>query len=159
VIIRPVAASDRETWTQLFVDYGVFYETDFDAEVTSRVWHWLMDAAHEVKAVVAELDGELVGFAHYRRLADTFTGASSWNLDDLYVAPAARSHGLATALIETVAANAKERGGGTVRWITAADNTTAQRLYDKLAKRADWVTYELETLTPGTSTAETEATA
>ena len=35
-------------------------------------------------------------------------------------------------------------GGGTMRWITAADNTSAQKLYDRIATRANWVVYERE---------------
>jgi hypothetical protein len=30
-----------------------------------------------------------------------------------------------------------------VRWITAADNATAQRLYDRVATKTAWVTYDL----------------
>ena len=38
---------------------------------------------------------------------------------------------------------ARERGAAKVRWVTAADNATAQRLYDDIADRTDWVTYDL----------------
>jgi hypothetical protein len=31
-----------------------------------------------------------------------------------------------------------------LRWITAADNVTAQKLYDRIATRTSWVTYERE---------------
>jgi uncharacterized pyridoxal phosphate-containing UPF0001 family protein len=47
-------------------------------------------------------------------------------------------------LLEAIAAHARAHGGGTVRWITAADNERAQRVYDRLATRATWVTYEWE---------------
>ena len=122
--IRPVEVRDRDDWSRLFVEYGVFYETAFDAAVVDGVWAWLMDSAHEIKALVAEKDGVVIGFANYRRLADTFTAAAAWNLDDLYVSPDARGGGAASALIEAIAAIATENGGGTLRWITAADNTT-----------------------------------
>ena len=41
------------------------------------------------------------------------------------------------------AALARERGWSVVRWITAEDNATAQRLYDRHATRTPWVTYDL----------------
>jgi GNAT superfamily N-acetyltransferase len=137
---RDAIPSDRDAWARLFVDLGVFYGERFGPEVVDGVWSWLMDPEHEVKAVVAELDGRLVGFSHYRRLADTFTAGPSWFLDDLYTAPDARGHGAGTALIAAVRSRA---GGATVRWITAAENSTAQRLYDRVATRTGWVTYEL----------------
>ena len=147
--IRPVSAGDRDAWQALFAAYGVFYETDFPPRVFDGVWAWLMDAAHDVSALVAELPGasgpQLVGFAHLRRLQDTFTAGPAWFLDDLYVAPEHRGAGVAGALIAACEAAAHEAGGGTLRWITASDNTTAQRLYDRVATRATWVTYEKET--------------
>ncbi len=33
-----------------------------------------------------------------------------------------------------------------VRWITAADNYTAQRAYDRVASRTTWVTYDMPPL-------------
>ena len=51
---------------------------------------------------------------------------------------------MARALIERGYADATEAGGGTFRWITAADNETAQLLYDRIATRAGWVVYEKE---------------
>jgi len=143
VVVRAVEAKDRPEWERLFVAYGVFYETVFDADVLDGVWGWLTDDTHEVSALVAVDDsGELVGFAHYRLLADTFTAGPGWNLDDLYVDPSARGLGAATALIDAVAAHAAAHGGGTLRWITAENNHTAQRVYDRVATRATWVTYE-----------------
>lgn len=142
--IRPIAASDREAWGVLFRDYGVFYETRFDDAVLEGVWGWLMDPGHEVSAIVADDAGELIGFAHIRRLADTFTAGHGWFLDDLFVSPARRGEGVARALIERGYADAAAQGGGTFRWITAADNETAQLLYDRIATRAGWVVYEKE---------------
>ena len=34
-------------------------------------------------------------------------------------------------------------GLSVVRWITATDNDTAQRVYDKVAEKTEWVTYDL----------------
>lgn len=142
--IRPIEPGDHEAWRELFREYGVFYETAFTDEVFDGVWRWLLDPDHEVSALVAVDDGELVGFAHIRRVADTFTAGPGWFLDDLYVSPAHRGSGVARALIERGYADATAAGGGTFRWITAADNETAQLLYDRIATRAGWVVYEKE---------------
>ncbi|MFC5501942.1 GNAT family N-acetyltransferase [Lysinimonas soli] len=144
-VIRPVAPPDRDAWRRLFAAYGEFYETAFDESVLDGVWAWLLDAEHPVTALVAELDAQVVGFAHLRRQHDTFTAGPGWFLDDLYVLPAQRGAGVARALIEGCAATAQAGGGGTLRWITASDNHTAQRLYDRLATRTSWVTYGRET--------------
>jgi len=144
MIVRPIEKRDQTRWRKLFVDYGVFYKTAFDADVVDGVWAWLMNKNHHERALVALVDGTVVGFAHYREHADTFTAASAWFLDDLFVTPEARGMGVATTLIEAVVAEANAKGGGTVRWITAADNLTAQSVYNKTASRTSWVTYEKE---------------
>jgi ribosomal protein S18 acetylase RimI-like enzyme len=144
VIVRDIEPGDHNAWRRLFVDYGVFYETAFTDDVLDGVWAWLLDSTHEVNAVVAVDGGEIAGFAHYRRLFDTFTAGPGWFLDDLYVSPGARSGGIGTALIEAVTERARVGGGGTLRWITAADNDRAQRVYDRIATRATWVTFERE---------------
>jgi len=142
-MIRALEATDHEKWRQLFHEYGVFYETDFSDETLDRVWAILQrdDVLH---ALVAEHDGVVVGIAHYRFHPDTFSGGWDWFLDDLYVHPDARGTGQATALIEALADLARAKGDpGTLRWITAADNERAQRVYDRVATKATWVTYEM----------------
>lgn len=143
-MIRELRASDRGVWRDLFRAYGVFYETDFSDDVVDSVWELLTTEGSGVDAVVAEHDGQVVGFAHYRSHPDTFTGGRDWFLDDLYVDPHARGAGHATDLIQHLTAVARSEGaGGTLRWITAADNARAQRVYDRLATKTTWVTYEV----------------
>ncbi|UYN84620.1 MAG: GNAT family N-acetyltransferase [Microcella sp.] len=142
--VRPIDTGDEARWRELFTAYGVFYETAFSDEVLDGVWTWLMDAHHPLFCLVADLDGEVVGFAHVREQPDTFTAGPGWFLDDLYTVPEVRGSGAGTALLEAIAEHARAHGGGTVRWITAADNERAQSVYDRLATRTSWVTYEWE---------------
>lgn len=144
IVVRPITPRDHERWRALFTAYGVFYETAFDDAVLDGVWAWLMDAQHPLVCLVAERDGEVVGFAHLREQPDTFTAGPGWYLDDLYTEPAVRGSGAGTALLEAIAEHARAHGGGTIRWITAADNARAQGVYDRLATRTSWVTYERE---------------
>ena len=143
-VIRGIRPTDRAGWARLFVAYGVFYETAFTQEIVDAVFEKLTDATTDVQAIVAERDDTLIGFAHFRRQYDTFTAGPGWYLDDLFVSPEARDAGAATALIEALRELAAGNGGGTLRWITAQDNATAQRVYDRVAKRTTWVTYEME---------------
>ena len=144
VAVRPVTPGDEQRWRELFTAYGVFYETDFDPAVLDGVWAWLLDAHHPLLCLVAELEGRVVGFAHVREQPDTFTAGPGWYLDDLYTEPEARGAGVGSALIAAIEQHARAHGGGTIRWITALDNLRAQRVYDRVATRATWVTYEKE---------------
>jgi GNAT superfamily N-acetyltransferase len=144
-IVRPVAEEDRPSWAALFAAYRDFYELDEDDAVVDTVWDWLMDDAHEVRALVAAhpANGDLVGIAHYRTFARPSTGASGIFLDDLFTAPAARLQGVGRALIDGVSAVAAREGATKVRWLTAPGNATARRLYDSVAS-VRWVVYDLE---------------
>jgi len=143
--VRLAKASDKEQWEAMFLAYGVFYETDFTPDILEGVWGWILDSSHPVSAFVADQAGELLGFAHLREQADTFVAGPSWFLDDLFTHPHARGQGVASALIEALRAYAESHGGGELRWITAQDNLTAQRLYDAIATKTSWVMYEKPT--------------
>lgn len=141
--VRPVEPRDEATWRRLFRDYGAFYETAFDDAQLDHVWGLLLDPAGGVDALVAEVGGRVVGMAHYRSHPDTFSTGRDWYLDDLFTAPEARGTGVASTLIAHLTDLARATGPGTLRWITAADNATAQRVYDRVATRTTWVTYEV----------------
>lgn len=143
VVVRPVEERDAAAWRRLFRDYGVFYATEFDDAQLDHVWGLLLDPAGRVDALVAELDGAVVGIAHYRAHPDTFSTGTDWYLDDLFTDPDARGAGVGTALIDRLTELARAAGPGTLRWITAADNERAQRVYDRVATRTTWVTYEV----------------
>ncbi|QEO09720.1 GNAT family N-acetyltransferase [Protaetiibacter larvae] len=140
--VRPIAGSDAARWRELFRAYGAFYETDFSDEVLDRVWALLLADGSGIDALVAERDGGVIGIAHWRSHPDTFSGGRDWYLDDLYVDPAVRGTGAGRALIEALASMAAG-SGGSLRWITADTNTVAQALYDKVATRGHWITYEI----------------
>ncbi|SHE91698.1 Acetyltransferase (GNAT) family protein [Litoreibacter ascidiaceicola] len=142
--IRAVAAGDRKSWGALYKGYAAFYGVAQTDDMRDRVWEWLMDSDHEVNGFVAEVDGALVGLAHYRPFARPLAAGTGGFLDDLFVNPDARGLKVGEALISAVQAEGRNRGWGVVRWITADDNYRARGLYDRLATRTGWVTYDLD---------------
>ena len=140
--VRDLAASDLPAWRELFRAYGVFYDTEFSDELLDRVGTLLLTDGSGIDALVAEQDGVVVGIAHFRSHPDTFSGGRDWYLDDLYVTSEVRGSGAGRALIAAITERAAGTGGS-LRWITADTNETAQKLYDKVAKRTSWVTYEV----------------
>ena len=145
ITTRAVAEGDRDRWVELYQGYAVFYETEQSAEMRARVWKWLFDPGHEVEGLVAEdSDGRLIGLAHYRAFARPLAAATGGFLDDLFVDPAARGSGAAEALIDAVKAEAAKRGWTVIRWITAEDNYRARGLYDRVAEKTRWVTYDIK---------------
>ncbi len=56
----------------------------------------------------------------------------------------ARGQGVGRALIEAVYAEAKVDGCAMVWWLTHETNTTAQALYERVAKRSGFIQYRHE---------------
>ncbi len=144
ITIRPVREEDFFAWLELYAGYAAFYETELTDEKALLLWSWLINPGHEENGYVAVGDDDrLVGLAHVREFARPLETDRSLFLDDLFVAEDLRGQGIGRQLIEFVRELAKDRGLGVVQWITAADNEQAQHLYDAVATKTPWVTYEL----------------
>jgi GNAT superfamily N-acetyltransferase len=146
VTIRPVKESDFFNWLELYAGYASFYETDLTDEKALLLWSWLIDGNHEETGLVAvdeDADDALIGLAHFREFARPLETDRGLYLDDLFVSESSRGKGTGRALIQAVKDEAAKRDLGVVQWITAADNETAQHLYDEVGTRTPWVTYEM----------------
>jgi GNAT superfamily N-acetyltransferase len=97
------------------------------------------------EAVIAEVDGSAVGFALFMPNYSTFLGSRGVYLEDLYVKPQARSHGIGRALLSCVAKTALERGCGKMEWAALDWNEPAIRFYENLGARrmAEWRLFRL----------------
>jgi GNAT superfamily N-acetyltransferase len=143
--IRDVAASDYEPWLTLWNGYNAFYgrsgPTALPAEVTQTTWQRFFDAREPVYALVAELDGSLIGLTHYLFHRSTTLIAPICYLQDLYTAPERRRTGVGRALIEAVYECARDAGSPRVYWQTHETNLVAQRLYEQVAERSGFIVY------------------
>lgn len=141
--ILPPQARHRADWDRLYAGYAAFYKALQTPAMRDTVWGWLQDPAHEVKALVAEApDGRVVGLAHYRPFARPLAAATAGFLDDLFVDPALRGQRVADALIEALYGIGRERGWTVIRWLTADNNYRGRGVYDRVATRTMWITYE-----------------
>ncbi len=143
VTVRRVAEGDREGWDRLYAGYAAFYRVEQTVAMRDRVWGWLHDPAHETEGFVAGMGGVPVGLAHFRAFARPLSASTGGFLDDLFVDPGARGSGAAAALIRAVADEGRARGWTVIRWITAEDNYRARALYDRVAEKTRWTTYDL----------------
>jgi GNAT superfamily N-acetyltransferase len=145
ITIGPPRAEDYPDWRRLFEGYATFYKRPMTDEIAGRVWAWLFDPAHVLKAIVARTaDGHVVGLAHFRPMPRPSTGATAGFLDDLFVDPRLRGQRVADQLLEALAAIGRERGWGVIRWLTADNNYRARGVYDRHATRSMWITYEMD---------------
>jgi GNAT superfamily N-acetyltransferase len=143
VKVVPVEERHRADWERLYAGYAAFYKVEQTPEMRARIWGWIHDPAHEVRGFVAEdASGRAVGLAHFRPFARPLSASTGGFLDDLFVLPEARGGRVADALIEAVAEEGRRQGWSVIRWITADDNYRGRGVYDRLATRTTWITYD-----------------
>ena len=97
-------------------------------------------------ALVAQCDGKVVGYAVYFSTFSTFIGRPGLWLEDLYVRPKFRKHGIGRRLIEAVAGIAAQRNCGRFEWTALNWNKNALKFYRRLGAKAmdQWVLIRLD---------------
>ena len=140
-IIRAALPADEATWRHLWRAYCEFYDAQVPDEVTSRTWKRILDPDSQIMCVVAEVDGQVYGFANCVVHENTWETQAVCYLEDLYVHPSARGRGLGGALIEWLRNSMRAEGWARLYWMTKADNAEARRLYDRFTQADDFVRY------------------
>lgn len=146
-MIRPAAPEDVAAVVGLIRELAT-YEREPDAVVATEdgVRSALFGPSPAVYCHVAEVDGEVVGFALWFLNFSTWLGRHGIYLEDLYVRPAYRGRGLGRALLATLAAVAAERGYGRVEWSVLDWNSPAHAFYRSLgaAPMDEWTVWRLD---------------
>ena len=140
--IRALRAADRPQWDPLWAGYLRFYRHRLPDEITDFAFSRLIDPSAPIHGLVADVDARLVGFVHYQFHPSTWSLRDSCYLEDLYVDPAARGHGVGRALIRAVYEQADRAQAATVYWMTQEFNAEGRALYDTLARRTSFIRYE-----------------
>jgi GNAT superfamily N-acetyltransferase len=91
------------------------------------------------------VDGQPVGFALFFHNFSTFLGRPGIYLEDLYVRPEARKHGVGRRLLNWLAATALSRGCGRLDWAVLNWNEPSIQFYRRLGAVPcdEWTTYRV----------------
>jgi GNAT superfamily N-acetyltransferase len=132
ITIRPITLSDKARWLELFKEYVIFYKSKVSDEQFELTWQRI-HSDFNMYGLIAELDGQIVGLAHYIFRPSTWEVKDFCYLEDLFVDPKVRGAGVGRALINELEKIAIAKGSKRLYWTTAPDNEVARRLYDKVA--------------------------
>ena len=143
--VYPLQSDDRNQWEKLYHCYAEFYEMPMTEEILNNVWSWIFSEEKFYCALAKNSEGQALGLMHYREMPCPLRGAKAGFLDDLYVDTTFRGTGTVDALFNYLNQQAKTQGWRFVRWITADNNYRGRNVYDKIATKTHWVTYELTT--------------
>ena len=129
-----------------------------DAAAVAAAAQELQDAGHDLLhppreepwgQTVARLqspEGAIVGMALWFRSFSTWTGQAGIWLEDLFVEPDQRGHGLGKALLARLAQLCVERGWTRLEWSVLDWNTPSIDFYRAHGARSldDWTTFRLD---------------
>jgi GNAT superfamily N-acetyltransferase len=147
VSIRPATLADVDVVLQLVHELAAYERAPDAVEATAPMLHEALFGASPVASChLAELDGEVVGFALWYVTFSTWKGLPGLWLEDLFVRPEARGSGLGRALLKTLAGVAVERGYARFEWWVLDWNTPAQGFYESLGAKPEneWTVWRVD---------------
>lgn len=113
------------------------YEREPDAVLVTEdtLRTQLSAASPPFECVVAELDAAPVGFALFFHTYSTWLGKRGLWLEDLFVLPEARRHGVGKALLLHVGQIAEQRDCGRFEWSVLEWNHPARDFYARMGAK------------------------
>lgn len=139
--LRGAEPRDLPAIVQLITELAQFEDLthQLDLSVDALRPH-LFGARPAAECIVAEVAGEVVGFALFFTNFSTFLAKPGLYLEDLYVKPAHRGSGIGRRLLVHLAALARERGYGRFEWSVLDWNTNAIAFYERMGATVlpDW---------------------
>ncbi len=145
--IRPAAPTDAALILGFIVALAE-YEKLLDVVTATEedISHWLFSEQKVAEVVLAEVEGEAVGFALYFFNFSTFMGKPGIYLEDLFVNPEFRGGGIGKKLLNYLARIALERGFGRLEWSVLDWNTPSIAFYRSIGARAmdEWTVMRVE---------------
>jgi GNAT superfamily N-acetyltransferase len=145
--IRKACPEDVETLVSLVRELAVYEKLEQHAQATPADFlRHLFGARPAAEAVIAEVNGEAVGFALWFSTFSTFRGQPGLYLEDIFVRPSHRGMGIGKGLLAAVARHAVERGCGRLEWSVLDWNSPAIGFYRSLGARPmdEWTVYRID---------------
>ncbi|MBN9159459.1 MAG: GNAT family N-acetyltransferase [Myxococcales bacterium 68-20] len=147
IAIRHATPNDVSVILSLIRDLAT-YEREPDAVVATEA-DLLRDGfgpSPAFEVLLAERDGEAIGFAFYFFTYSTWRGRQCLYLEDIFVRPADRGYGAGLALMRALAQKALERGCARFVWQVLDWNEPAIAFYEKLGAsiQREWLTVRME---------------
>lgn len=146
--IRPAVAADVTAIVALIRALAEYEKAPPGAlSLTEEGLHDALFGSHPaVDALVATAGETLIGYALYFHNFSSWRGRRGLFLEDLFVLPEWRRHGLGLALFAELTRIARERGCARMEWIVLDWNTPALRFYQSLGAEPldEWTVYRLD---------------
>jgi GNAT superfamily N-acetyltransferase len=144
--IRPARPQDVPLLLELCMELAVYEKLEDQMHATEElVTAALFGERPAAEALIAERGSETAGYALFYPTFSTFLAVQGIWLEDLFVRPAHRGGGVGKALLATVAAQVRARGGERLEWAALDWNELALGFYRGIGAQTmdQWITHRL----------------
>ncbi len=145
--VRPAHPEDVRLLLQLFGELAEYEHLEHELKATeAQLGEALFGKRPAAEALIAERDGEALGYALFFPTFSSFLASTGVWLEDLFVRKEHRGEGVGRALLEAVAALVQERGGERLEWAALDWNEPALGFYRRIgaATMNEWITHRLD---------------
>ena len=147
VLVRPLRAADAPRLLEL-IDALADYEKlpRPDAAARERLTADALAEPPRFRTLLAEVDGEVLGYAIYFFTYSTFRARPSLYLEDVFVEPERRGQGAGVALFRACAREAVANACARMEWQVLSWNQPSIDFYERLGARHldDWLPFRLD---------------
>jgi GNAT superfamily N-acetyltransferase len=146
VVIRQAVPSDVPVIADLIRGLARFEKLEDEVTMTEELLAKnLFGPRAYAETLIAEDGGSPVGFALFFHNFSTFLAKPGIYLEDLFVVPEQRGHGIGRALLQRLAQIAVERECGRLEWAVLDWNRDAIGFYERLGAKpnSEWTVYRL----------------
>jgi GNAT superfamily N-acetyltransferase len=147
VTVRPAAESDGDSILRLIEALAEFEKLPPpDESARQRLLRDAFGSHPRFEIFLAEVEGQVVGYAFVFETYSTFLALPSLYLEDLFVLPEYRGKRAGYALFKHCAQEALRRGCGRFEWMVLDWNSHAIQFYERLGaqRMPDWLLYRLD---------------
>lgn len=144
VVVRDAKPEDEAHWRKLWAEYLAFYRASVAPDITDMTWRRVFDPASAIFMRVAEVEGEIKGFALCLTHEGTWIRTPECYLEDLFVDESTRGKGIGRALLDDLLALCEKNGWARLYWHTEENNARARKLYDSYVESDGLIRYRIK---------------
>ncbi|RFC69427.1 MULTISPECIES: GNAT family N-acetyltransferase [Mesorhizobium] len=143
--VRPAAPADRDAFLSMWSNFvALAPDEPGNPDIGELNWNRIMDTGCGLRCLIAcASDTTPAGFTLYLAFPFTWSRGDACYLQDIYVDASYRGKGIAQAMLTELKSIGESAGWYKIFWMTQPDNHAAQRLYEKVAQRMDYLRYDL----------------
>jgi GNAT superfamily N-acetyltransferase len=147
LLVRPARPDDVPVLLALFAELAHYEHLTHELRATEPgLTAALFGPAPAAETLIAERDGDVLGYALFFTTFSSFLTSTGVWLEDLFVRPSDRGEGVGRALLSAVAARVRERGGERLEWAALDWNELALGFYRRMGATtaSEWITHRLD---------------